>query len=63
MTPGSVMDDLGPSLPSRSTIAARARRVIEHARTAIERCEAEDTHSALKWLDRARLEATLDSDQ
>lgn len=62
MTHSDAMDDLGPTLPSRHIIAARARRVIEHARTVIERCNAEDTHGALKYLDRARVEATLDGE-
>ena len=59
MTGNTVFDDLGPSLPSRHVIAARARRVIEHARAVIDHCNAEDTHNALKYLDRARREATL----
>lgn len=59
MTHSDAMDDLGPSLPSRHIIAARARRIIEHARAVIDHCNAEDTHNALKYLDRARREATL----
>jgi hypothetical protein len=60
MTHSDAMDDLGPTLPSRHILAARARRIIRHARTVIEHCEAEDTHNALKYLDYARIEATLE---